>query len=854
MPKTRSSVTRTSFTKRTSLHITLAVAAFMLCFAVLSYVFTRINAADSFMYTVENTGELAADMLDDHLSYVAGRLDIITENENLKDFVFGLNSAKTAAEARSAGNFSQMTGELDALCRGDVSAAWIIAEQSGIMVNNGGDAFLPDEYGLEDKYWYESYVAGKAFTAEYLSDYSVENDTVTLIVPVRADGNVYAFCGLETSVESVFKVLSQYSFSKGCYPAAASQDRVVYNAKKCDFFKQFNLSEEAFRNIISSTSYGSGVDSYVADSGAEVYYYSRANITDNWKIIVLFDYIEINGSLYTVFGQQILILICMCALMMIAVINILHRESEPLHEIRDCTNEMVSGNYNYRIETMGRNELGTIAKNVNRIAEIMQAKTSVITNYNTTDILTGLKNRSALYERMNDIIQTREEGRSRFAVMFVDIDNFRWLNETLGHTYGDEVLSRFASIMREQLPADMTVYRFSGDEFIILKEFDTDFSEVYDAAESLHNRFDRPIEILNDKIYIKFSVGVSIFPDDDATPENLLRDAEAALHRAKDSGKDRVAFYTKTGRTRSDFSRAAIARSLPNALKNGELYLHYQPIISTETRDVHGFEVLLRWISPEFGIVPPADFISIAEESGDIITIGTWIFESACRTLREINRTINPNIIMSVNVSPMQLRKSDFIDHIRQVIDITRVNPKNLQFEITESILIDFIDTNSSVINELNEMGIALALDDFGTGYSSLNYLKNFPIKCLKIDKSFIDEINNDQRDYVITDSIIDLVHGLGIQTVAEGIETVGQFNFLAQMKCDFIQGFLMSKPLDERDAIEFLERYDTLHKPDERKLEENERQIADEKEQLRRLEEERSHVAAGESVPENRE
>lgn len=848
MPKKQSSVTRTSFTKRTSLHISVAVVAFVLCFGVLTYIFTRINAESNFMSTVESAGALTADMLDDHLRSVAGRLGIIMENEDMKGLVYGLNAAKTSADARASEGFEAITGDLNMLCRGDVSAAWIIAEQSGIMIDHNGNVLMPDEYGLANKHWYESYIAGKANGRDYLCDHSEENGTVIVIVPVRADGNVYAFCGIETRAESVFNVLSQYSAGKGGVPAVTANGSVVYCGG--DIRNKFGLSEDELLKIGSQSLYSSGVDSYIPEGGREVYYYNRADPADGRNVIVFFDNASISGGYYGIFMRQMIVLVCMCALLIITVMNILHRESEPLHEIRDCTNEMVSGNYNYRIETIGRSELGAIARNVNRIAEIMQAKTSVITNYNTTDILTGLKNRSALYERMNDIIQTREEGRSRFAVMFVDIDNFRWLNETLGHTYGDEVLSRFASIMKEQLPADMPVYRFSGDEFIILKEFDTDFSEVYDAAENLHNRFDRPIEILNDKIYIKFSVGVSIYPDDDVTPENLLRDAESALHRAKDGGKDRVAFYTKTNRTRSDFSRSAIARTLPNALKNGELYLHYQPIVSTVTRDVHGFEVLLRWISPEFGIVPPADFISIAEESGDILTIGDWIFESACRTLREINKTINPNIIMSVNVSPVQLRRADFIEHIRQVIDITQVNPKNLQLEITESILVDFNESNGKVIDELNKMGIALALDDFGTGYSSLNYLKNFPIKCLKIDKSFIDEINSDQRDYVITDSIIDLVHGLGIQTVAEGIETVGQYNFLAQMKCDFIQGFLMSKPLDERDAIEFVERYDILHKPDQRRLEENERQLADEKEQMRRLEEERNHEPEDGDVP----
>lgn len=818
----------------------------LICFEIMSYVITKINAESNFIYTAQSGGELISDMLDDHLQYISSRLDIVAGNEDLGDFVAGMNVSANSDDVKGIKGFNEMTRNLSLICSSDtIVSSWIISEQNGMLVSGSGEVLSADEYGLNDEYWYGRYLSGIE-TGSYICTYSEQGifgtDVVSVIVPVSKNGSVFAFCGLEVTANSVFDILSQYSFNKGTYPLIAAGGEVIHRPDTEEFRQKFNLNDPPFIKLLSSSSvYSDGLDSYISESGNEVYYYCKSNGISGWNVIVLYDSSEINGGIYSIFMRQFIMLLCMCALLVIYIVNILHRESAPLHEIRDCTKEITSGNYNYRIKNITKNELGTVAQNVNRIAEIMQAKNSVINSYNTTDVLTGLKNRSAMYERLNDIIQTREEGRSRFALMFVDIDNFRWLNETLGHNYGDEVLSRFGSIIKEQLPNDMSVFRFSGDEFIIIKEFDTDYSEVYSAIDNLHNRFNNPIEIMNDKIYIKFSIGVSIFPDDDVTPERLLRNAETALHRAKDSGKDRVAFYTNTNRDKSPFSKAAIARSLTDALQNGELFLHYQPIVSAATRDIHGFEVLLRWISPEFGVVPPADFISVAEESGDIVKIGTWIFESACRTLKQINETIDPNIIMSINVSPVQLRRDDYIEHVKQVIDITRVNPKNIQLEITESTLIDFTDSNSSIINEINDIGISLALDDFGTGYSSLNYLKNFPIKCLKIDKSFIDEINNNQRDYAITDSIIDLVHGLGIQTVAEGIETVGQYNFLAEMKCDYIQGFLMSKPLDERDAIEFLESYDALHKPDERQLLENEKQIADEKEQ-QRLEKEKEN------------
>lgn len=850
MPKNDFSVLHTSFTKRIAAFFSAAVIALLICFGVMSYMLTRLNAENGSHQTMNDTGSLISGVLDDHIRAEADRLDIIAKNENLKKFVSGMNKSSSVEDVAALEGFSDITEALDLICENGsgVTAAWVISEQKGFLVGNGGKVMTDYEYGLYDKHWYENYNTGKLKLSEYTCSYSAngvygddsaENGYLTVILPVASDGGVYAFCGLETTADSIFGILSKYRFNMGSYPLVSLDGDIVYSSDELNGVGDFSLSDYNFMKVAGRTSmFSESVDSYFSDDGSTVYYYQKMSTVSGLNVIVIFDSRAINGNVYKIFMQQILILICLCALVFIFMLNVLHRESSPLHEIRDCTGEMTEGNFNYRIKEISRNELGTVAENINKISEIVQAKNNVITACTTLDSLTGLGNRSRLYERLYDIIKTREEGRSRFAVMFVDIDNFRWLNETLGHIFGDAVLTSFAGILKEQLPHDISLFRFSGDEFILIKEFDDNYSEIQEVIDILHNCFSKPIEIMNDKIYIKFSVGVSIYPDDDTMPDMLLRNAELALHRAKDGGKDRVAFYTNTENRQGGFSKATISRCLSEALKNGELYLNYQPIISTETSDIHGFEVLLRWISPELGVVPPADFIGVAEESGNIIQIGTWIFECACRTLRQINETLNPDIIMSINVSPVQLKKEDYIDHIRRVIDITRVNPKNIQLEITESTLIDFTDSKSSVINEINELGISLALDDFGTGYSSLNYLKNFPIKCLKIDKSFIDEINDNKRDYAITDSIIDLVHNLGIHTVAEGIETVGQYTFLAEMKCDYIQGFLMSKPLEENDAIEFVERYNDLHKPDKHKLEENEKQLADEREQIRREQE----------------
>jgi len=830
---------RSNFSRRINLCYLILIVILLSCFSLISYALMRMNISSSTIQTMNNTGSLISQLLEDHISNAADELSQVTNSPLLEKYIISINTSDKPSEAEYneeiIGMLKNVTEE-----NPDIVSSWIISEQKGYLTGCTGEILAADEYMLESKEWYHNYVSGRTSQSEYIctniseSIFNPAENVITVIVPVSEGDNVYAFCGIELTVDSVFSVLSAYTFNTGSYPVVAVDSEVIYSPSDRDFAQKFSLADRTLINIISQPFNATGnVENYVSENDETVYYYMETSSLTGWNVVVLFDSEEINGNIYKTFMQQIIVLICLAVLMFIIGLNILHNESKRIRDIQICTEEIAAGNFNYRIQqTKGKSETAQIAANVNKIADMVQNKSAVISNFNTTDTLTGLSNRIRLYEYLDDIIHTREEGRSHFAVMFIDIDNFKWLNETLGHNFGDAVLSGFAAELKEHINQDSSIFRFSGDEFIIIKEFDTDYNAVYEVIEKLHQCFNKPLEILNDKIYIKFSVGVSIYPDDDLTPDLLLRNAEMALHRAKASGKDRVAFYSNSHKNQSIYSKAALAKNLNEALKNGELFLHYQPIVSAKNCDIHGFEVLLRWVSPEFGVVPPTEFINVAEESGAIVQIGSWIFESACRTLKQINENLNPDVIMSINVSPVQLRRDNYIEHIKRVIEITQVNPKNIQLEITESTLIDFTDSKNTVINDINDLGISLALDDFGTGYSSLNYLKNFPIKCLKIDKSFIDEINDNKRDYAITDSIIDLVHNLGIHTVAEGIETVGQYDFLTDMNCDYIQGFLMSKPLKEADAIEFVEKYDALHRPDKHKLEENEHKLADERKQ----------------------
>ncbi|MBQ5331096.1 MAG: EAL domain-containing protein [Oscillospiraceae bacterium] len=569
-----------------------------------------------------------------------------------------------------------------------------------------------------------------------------------------------------------------------------------------------------------------GVPGSVGKVGSKCFYRS-VRLSSGWILGMVYGGTSISGEFAKTFSQQVIVLVCLFVLELIATLNAIRYQARDIPEISGSIAQISQGNYNFRINSTSENELGVIARSVDALAQQLQDKNAVIEDYINVDATTGLYNRYKMYEYIQDLAEGRDDTRPRFVLLFIDIDNFKWVTETLGHKQGDEFLRIFGQRIKKVIPK---VFRFSGDEFVVISELGKDMGQVRELVRSLKEQFAEPIEILNNKLYAHFSVGIAVYPDDDTNPDMLLRDADIAMQRAKERGKGHTEFFSTIFHKNIE-NKSSIAQHLNKAVENGELYLVYQPIISVKNGDIHGFEALVRWENPELGYVPPSDFVSIAEETGTIEKIGTWIFENGCRMLKKINE-YNPNVVMSINVSAVQLKKGDFLSKIRRTISVFGIDPGNLQIEITESSFVDLIDNegNADKLTKLAQMGISIALDDFGTGYSSFAYLKDMPVKTLKVDKSFVDEIGSKSKDYKIANSIIGMVRSIGIKTVVEGVESIEQYNILSKFGCDYIQGFLMSKPLSEKDAIDFVTEYEEFHKPNEQILTENSYRLEEEK------------------------
>lgn len=416
------------------------------------------------------------------------------------------------------------------------------------------------------------------------------------------------------------------------------------------------------------------------------------------------------------------------------------------------------------------------------------------------DPLTELPNRRLLLERLKLAASINEQLNSHVGLILLDLDAFRSINDTLGHTFGDKLLVNIAERLKDTLAEGETLARLGGDEFVVMIE-SPDRNSVT-VLRSLERRAIRimdtlrePCTVSGETLYVNASVGITLLDHDRKNPEDAIKHAETAMYQAKESGGNAYRFYDPEMQVRLE-NRIALENALRQAIDHDQLQLHYQIQVDDADRIV-GFEALLRWAHPEWGLMPPAQFIPLAEESGLIVPIGLWTLETACRQLA--NWEMHPELrelTIAVNVSARQFRQIDFIAQVRATLDQTGVDPRRLKLELTESTILEDIETTIERMNELRALGIRFSMDDFGTGYSSLQYLKRLPLDQIKIDQSFVRDILTDANDMVIVQTIIVMSHALGLQVIAEGVETREQRDTLLEHGCRAFQGYLFAKPL----------------------------------------------------------
>lgn len=416
------------------------------------------------------------------------------------------------------------------------------------------------------------------------------------------------------------------------------------------------------------------------------------------------------------------------------------------------------------------------------------------------DSLTALPNRSLFYDRIYHGLARAQRSNSKLALMLLDIDRFKNINDSLGHDSGDLLLKAIAMRLNEGVRDMDTVARLGGDEFVVVLEGVHDLDDVIFIANKLLVTLARPLEICGHEITTTVSIGVSVYPDDGSDTDELLKNADIAMYKAKEAGKNNCQFYTK-GMSATAVNYLLLENDLRRALEQEQLILHYQPQVDLQTGELVGLEALVRWQHPERGLVSPIHFIPLAEETGLISPIGEWVLRQACRQQKAWLDSGKIVGRIAVNLSPRQFRQRNFPEKVEAILRETGLPAAHLELEITESCAMEHAGETINQLNQLNQMGLFLAIDDFGTGYSSLAYLKRFPIQKLKIDSSFINDIHDDVNDAAIAKSIIGLAHNMQLSVVAEGVEKEAQAGWLRQEGCDQGQGYLFAKPLTAKQV-----------------------------------------------------
>lgn len=427
------------------------------------------------------------------------------------------------------------------------------------------------------------------------------------------------------------------------------------------------------------------------------------------------------------------------------------------------------------------------------------------------DTLTGLPNRQLFQQQLSSAIEEAEKKNQKVAALYVDLDNFKRINDTLGHSFGDVVLKTIASRLEHCIRHDdyvtragteeksVHLARLGGDEFVSILQGLNNEDEAVAVAERIRAELARPVQHQGHEFIVTSSIGVSVYPEDGDDIDSLLKNADLAMYQAKEAGKNSIRFYSGTMSLRS-LERLQLESALRHALERDEFELHYQPKVCMATQQITGVEALLRWEHPELGKIAPDRFIPLAEECGLISELGEWVLQNACRQAKIWQDRFDADLSVAVNVSSQQFLQSSVSDVVFKSLFEASLMPRLLHLELTESILMHDLEDTIATLDRLKEAGVTLAMDDFGTGYSSLSYLQRFPLDALKIDRSFVSDLEHKKDNAAICSTIIVMAHNLGLQVIAEGVETRAQYDYLRDHDCDQVQGYFISKPMSAAD------------------------------------------------------
>ena len=679
--------------------------------------------------------------------------------------------------------------------------------------NNYFFFFIADKYGdysttiennagnISDRNYFNPVLSGKTVISNPLISKSTRKPIIVIASPITNNDDL-SLLGATIKIEDLSNYINRYTNTKeGIYSFIINdQGNIVAHPEKenieshlfYNYSSFFNYEYDFIENIQGDNK---GNLTFTENNERKHAFYQTIPGTNNWKIVSILPQNYLKQSVNRV--NEIIIIISIITIIIAIILSIYlsNNIAKPIIKLKNTFQKGASGNLNIRSEINSNDEIGEAAKSFNKMMD-------VIKDLSYNDALTGLPNINFFKKELSKYL-AEFEGEKVY-ICAIGIDDFKSINDSFGHDIGNEILKKLAVRLSNQFEEKQLLSRV-GDEFYFYLQDNSSKADIKQRLNKIMKKINSDYFINSNIIYIRSSLGVSIYPADSQNIDKLLKNASLAMHSVKRNSSDKMAFYSvNIDNNISD--KKKLENQLANALQEDQFTLYYQSFTAKENEKIIGFEALIRWEHPEKGLISPGVFIPLAEENGFIKEIGNWVLEKACKEIKSLNVRFDSDYYLSVNVSPEQFTNKDFINTVETILKETGLKAENLELEITERTTVENIDYTINALNKLKKLGVKTAIDDFGTGYSSLNYIKEFAINTLKIDKSFIDDFIENVNNRAIVNTIITLAHSLNLRVVAEGVERKEQAEKLYEYDCDIIQGYYYSHPAPMKEIISSLE------------------------------------------------
>ncbi|GBF34716.1 diguanylate cyclase/phosphodiesterase [Desulfocucumis palustris] len=695
---------------------------------------------------------------------------------------------------------------------------------------------IPPGYDPRKKEWYIQALQAKGavvWSEPYL-DYMTQRIIITAARQFTTpSGDIAGVLAIDFDVNTISNVISNSQIGENGFVMLLSRNGTVI-ANKDDYMIGERIFGADFQNLLNSK-YNGELDYTIKNLQ---YHLKFDTIRRNGMILVTaISRAEINDNLFKAFFPVLSTGIACLFIFCVGAYFLTLKAIAPLKKLVSLMKLAQNGDYGVRSNIKAYDEINSLSNSFNSMIDSIRKRDKALKELNSElantqeilkcnlnemeqsqrilkaseerikhlayyDSLTGLSNRERLIKKLKQAIE--ENINTSGAVIYIDLDNFKKINDTMGHTVGDKVLIEVARRFNNTVDYENYTARIGGDEFIIFINGITSMDTVVEVADKLVKIFKEPLATDSKSFNLTASIGVALFPLHGSTAEEILKKADMAMYKAKEKGKNCYQVFDESMHAEI-ILKVNLENEMRQALKADQFTLYYQPQYNTPDKSIYGMEALLRWDSPSIDQGAPLDIIKAAEETGMIVDIEKWVMKNAFTFAREINAIADKDIKISVNISPVHIMQSDFVGNVWNSIIEAGVDPGFIGLEITETVMMESFASNKKKLEEIKKLGINIYLDDFGSGYSSLNYLQNLPIDYVKIDKIFVDNMLNSDRDGRITATIVELAHNIGLKVIAEGVEREEQYNFLNLYKCDIIQGYYMSKPVPRGEVLKLL-------------------------------------------------